>query len=1593
MVRSHRCREIQQIIQPPFYPVNMKTARALSLSLWRTRVVKRAWLLHGYLVAMMILFPSGGGLRATAPDGFVNDRIETTVDVALSAPQGTSGLNAGTQYPLEVVATVRSWQVYVDPETGNSHSELSGEWPLEGASVQFVVDWGAGWTSGDVATDSTGHSTGAFTMGSSAAGVRAIVQYADQAVAEAAISFDAPCDPNAGGGNFENSSPPSPVWAVVRGERSITVAISTSESPYGLATGAQSTVTANVMSTTWDVLQASYNGVPAEEYCTGNYQSSPAIGAVVNWSVVSGDGTVTGDSSTGIDGAASGLFVMGFGASSLSAQVSFADSNTANASIDFTIPSTEGSSQGTTGWYQEGSMDWWSLQELTVNGPQYDLSPGDQCAVSGRIYRQSCEVWTDGLGNYNYLNVSSDSTAGIQIPLQIAQGDGVLSTSSAMADDQGWFTFTYTAGAESSDVSVAGDSAGGNPSIVQFTNISEDWTQVGSYTQYFIGLTSDQSTSGVGLNQSRDLVATLVANEYVVMESSLKGPDQRVHRLVNTYFPVAAQVDFSFATSDGTVAYASGSTNSSGEAAIAVTMGASELTIEARMAGDPACMASLTFTPAPLQKVWVFDYQEATVGVSLSPSISTPLAPGETTTLNAQVTYEAWNVYHDEDNPTLTKREVYSSGTAEGATVLFSVASGEGGISDYGGLTDSNGVQTTTFTMGADEMTRVEAVVAFMGATAFGTREFTLAQWAKIGDDKRLNVELTAAPSGYGATANVTRTTWEVWKRGGQTEPRSIQTGPAINAVVDFSFEPAGGTATPPTSYTTANGDAATTYSVTDPSALLATATFDGLTASASLSVTAKGTGWIHLSDGDELLLSLSADTSAGSVQATVQQHTWESWIRGAETEIRNDQTVPAAGAMLTFAITQGSGTVTPMAVIASELGEGGAAYSVSQPSTIRCQAALEQVTASATVQVPNNDETVGGNDGPYGPLPDDNTDDSLPYGLVPKDAYPGEVPDFEFIVRKREVRFGSGLRDATFGFRRKPLLIDGQPQWDAEGHILYPEDPEYRSYTECGTDGQPSAWFGTFNGIVERLIPNESGPNGGLVPKYSSQSMNEEQAWEMITLLRQDEQFQHIGEEFGGHLTGQLPTQSDPPVPGEIAEWLMHGEINENDTFTAASTQGQPEEYWGEITVEEVANNADFGLSDLVINLFFPQPTPDALDPLHPELGTFKKSAKESFHAGCTFAMNDYATPKKRYDGSKVEVKWRLKNWDHFKPATARRTLYLFNRVERPNPIPGGDPLVQTSVSEVEFLVRAGTDAERSVSSVMVLDPAIHNAFYDTQNAEELPVIVTMDLLPIDIVAVFGDGGEVGKAKLTAYLDAASIQKAGKVYLVKGKDKNGADKNYAVLVGDTQAELQQGLSTPGCIVLYDGHSNEGIGPQFIPNANVSRLSDLMNVGNPQAAINLRLWKQGCPNFTLPDAEAAGNVTNYDVPNFDAPDKLRYPNSDGVGAGGVFQRSGTGLDRNHYGNGNPKNYYLIVKAGAADLPALNYDTFFFNVCDSGRDFMEVFNRGRLLYTNSLVDINSPTSKVFVENVINGKSWADVLAALNQVENLHKQISR
>jgi hypothetical protein len=258
--------------------------------------------------------------------------------------------------------------------------------------------------------------------------------------------------------------------------------------------------------------------------------------------------------------------------------------------------------------------------------------------------------------------------------------------------------------------------------------------------------------------------------------------------------------------------------------------------------------------------------------------------------------------------------------------------------------------------------------------------------------------------------------------------------------------------------------------------------------------------------------------------------------------------------------------------------------------------------------------------------------------------------------------------------------------------------------------------------------------------------------------------------------------------------------------------------------------------------------------------------------------------------------------------------------------------------------------------------------------------------------VAVFGFGGEAGKAVTKAYLEGAATSKSGNVYMIKGKAPGGAEKTYAVLLGENQADLQQGLSTPGCFVVFDGHSNMGMGPSF-NTAAIKRLSDFMNIGNPQTAINWPYFVEDeYPGLTTIEAnEIAGTVTNYNVPNLAIADKIRYPNTNGVGAGGTFTKTGTGMGQKHFNRG-AANHYLIVNGGPADLPALAYDSFFYNSCNTGRDYLEVFTRGTMFYTGDECS-DGDSSKAFVESIIDGKRGAAVLQAINAEENVNHMISR
>lgn len=267
---------------------------------------------------------------------------------------------------------------------------------------------------------------------------------------------------------------------------------------------------------------------------------------------------------------------------------------------------------------------------------------------------------------------------------------------------------------------------------------------------------------------------------------------------------------------------------------------------------------------------------------------------------------------------------------------------------------------------------------------------------------------------------------------------------------------------------------------------------------------------------------------------------------------------------------------------------------------------------------------------------------------------------------------------------------------------------------------------------------------------------------------------------------------------------------------------------------------------------------------------------------------------------------------------------------------------------------------------------------------------------IPFDIVAVFGiQEPEVdGKGNLITYLESVpnvTILKPGKEYLVPGKNKAGADKSYRVLVGETEAELKTGLSTQDCAVVFEGHSNFGIGPSFAPATNITRLSSFMNLGSARAPIHWDLAGNFYANLTIEDSEVANDVNNYEVPNLDLAGnlKLRFVNIDGVGNNQTFHLTGTATGRKHYRVTEDSNR-VIVNAGNADAPPLlKYGSFYYNACNSGRHFLETFNRGDFFYTIDNCE-SAHTSRVFVQKTIEGKTSAQILEALNLEENVHKK---
>ncbi|MFN0079255.1 MAG: hypothetical protein ACKVY0_22550, partial [Prosthecobacter sp.] len=266
--------------------------------------------------------------------------------------------------------------------------------------------------------------------------------------------------------------------------------------------------------------------------------------------------------------------------------------------------------------------------------------------------------------------------------------------------------------------------------------------------------------------------------------------------------------------------------------------------------------------------------------------------------------------------------------------------------------------------------------------------------------------------------------------------------------------------------------------------------------------------------------------------------------------------------------------------------------------------------------------------------------------------------------------------------------------------------------------------------------------------------------------------------------------------------------------------------------------------------------------------------------------------------------------------------------------------------------------------------------------------------LLPVDIAVVFGfewqnSGRQRLNAKLQARAESTVVSGNTTTFLVRATAANGQQgKLWVVQTARDEASIKTALASVP-YVAFEGHANMGLGPTFDAAA-ITKISDFTNFGNPQAAINWPyMIANEYPNFTtITASEIPATPANYTV----LPAKInleRYPNNQGIAPGASFTLTTPSIwnlwtEKHHFTRGSSAKF-LIVNAGNSDLPTLGYQTFFYNSCNTARDFGEVFQHGRVFLSNVSCYPDGAATDEFVFGIIEGQAEADMLKDMNDTQ--------
>ncbi|MCB1207738.1 MAG: Ig-like domain-containing protein [Verrucomicrobiales bacterium] len=1059
---------------------------------------RRAWFLHAFLIASIIGLPSGAWRVQADTEGYEYDHMESCVSVSLSAPNGTTGIVSGAECPLVATVTLSSWEVWMDPNTFETESRNETSTPMSEASVQFSIEWGDGWLAGDSQTNSVGEANTTYTMGMSAASIRADVDFGGGMVGTGTLMFDAPAVES---------------WSYDHQEGSYSVNIST-DGDTAVASGDTRGLIIDVVYSSWDVEVSNSGGERIS-----NYQSSPAIGASVWWAVDTGDGVVWGESSTDNGGFAVAEFTMGSSDAVVTAYVDYGGSSSASASQFFGFAQTE----QTVNWYGPEYGGDYGVENLTFDGSTENLASGDVLAVTGTLMWYEWERWYDDYGNEQYTYYDPVPAADSNVSVGLLEGDGLLSTYSPATDSVGQFSFSITMGNESSQLCVDGPDCSGSGPIQWLTISNETWSEVGTETAYSVEMVTPASGSTTQLAEGEfhTLTAKVTAVDITTLMSDQGNWD---YQYGAPYDVEGVPVEFNLLGLDGYLSSSTASTDSSSQASVDFTMGLEPASVTASIGGSSA---TVSFSPAPLPE-WELINEEGIVDVSITANEPmTGLATGQTLTLTAHVTYDTWRTERSRISGA-ERTSNTGSAPAIGAPISFMVEQGDGTLGTQSTpATNNNGDVTVTFTMGADESCQVKATASYAGADSWGYADLFHAPWTYVRTEKKIEMTLTVAPGTPAVTAMVTQTTSEVWQSGTTIEIRPAEIGPALYAEVDFVLNGTNSSITPTTALTNIDGTATATYSIQDPEMLQASATFSGMSCNAEAILKpggGGGMGWEPIDTGESLDISLADSSSTKTVTATVTLNTWENWQKDGETVQLNRAENPLEGATVNFNLFENNGTVGTSSSLTETDGTASTTYTITADDQLVASASYEGGTGPLTVT--NQIPVTAGGSGP-GPGPGPGT--GYP-PLIPKEEFPGEVPIVEYEVAKIDVTVPNGdFVYVDFGVMGKP------------------GDPERFTYYLLAADSSGTFWSWNLD------LPE--------VADIDLSDMSREEAFQFWDAVDNSDLFEDLDAnyiDFDLH----PPTRSDPPLPTDDPTWSATFSEFESDDGNGQvrTTKGYPE-------------------------------------------------------------------------------------------------------------------------------------------------------------------------------------------------------------------------------------------------------------------------------------------------------------------------------------------------------------------------------------------------------------------------------------------------